>query len=53
MSTFPPTAGSPPAATTSDLYPAPVAYDSFTAVKRRRDGLSGTRTGSQRVPATA
>jgi hypothetical protein len=42
-----------PAATTSDLYPAPVAYDSFTAVKRRRDGLSGARTGDQRVPATA
>jgi Calcineurin-like phosphoesterase/Purple acid Phosphatase, N-terminal domain len=29
-----------PAATTSSLYPAPLAYDSFTAVKRRRDGLS-------------
>lgn len=30
-----------PAATTSNLYPAPLAYDTFTAVKRRRDGLFG------------
>jgi hypothetical protein len=30
-----------PAATTSNLYPAPLVYDTFTAVKRRRDGLFG------------
>jgi hypothetical protein len=30
-----------PAATTANLYPAPVVYDTFTAVKPRRDGFAG------------
>jgi hypothetical protein len=42
-----------PAVTTSDLYPAPVAYDSLTAVKRRRAGFFGETAGSRRVPASA
>jgi hypothetical protein len=40
-----------PAATTSNLYPAPVAYDTFTAVKKRRDGFPGLGTASRGVPA--
>jgi hypothetical protein len=30
-----------------------VAYDAVSAVKPRRDGFSGAKTGSRRVPATA
>ena len=36
-----------PAATTADLNPAPVAYDTFTAVRPRRDGLGHRRHGSE------
>jgi hypothetical protein len=42
-----------PAATTSSLYPAPLVYDTFTAVKRRRDGQLTGKTAAQRAPATA
>lgn len=40
-----------PAATTSDLNPAPVVYDTFTAVRPRRDGLPGRRPGVQHAAA--
>jgi Calcineurin-like phosphoesterase/Purple acid Phosphatase, N-terminal domain len=42
-----------PAATTSNLNPAPIAYDSFTAVRRRSDGQPGgrSRTDRQAEPA--
>jgi Calcineurin-like phosphoesterase/Purple acid Phosphatase, N-terminal domain len=43
-----------PAATASDLNPAPIAYDSFTAVRDRRDGRgNSSRTSKQAVPAHA
>jgi hypothetical protein len=42
-----------PAATTSDLNPAPIAYDSFTAVRRGRDAFFGSRTDGQVAPAHA
>jgi hypothetical protein len=35
-----------PAATTASPNPAPVAYDSFTAVRRRRDTVLGLRPGA-------
>ncbi|MGO8958353.1 MAG: hypothetical protein ACLQFR_13425 [Streptosporangiaceae bacterium] len=35
-----------PAATRSNLNPAPIVYDSFTAVRRRRDGFGGRRPGA-------
>ena len=34
-----------PAATSTSLNPAPIAYDSFTAVRPRRDGRTGRRAG--------
>jgi hypothetical protein len=41
-----------PAATTSDLNPAPIVYDTFTAVRPRRDGFLGRRAGvGQKVHA--
>jgi hypothetical protein len=41
-----------PAATTSDLNPAPIVYDTFTAVRPRRDGFLGRRAGvGQKVRA--
>ncbi len=39
-----------PAATASNLYPAPLVYDSFTAVRPRRDGLLSA-TGRTSRPA--
>jgi len=43
-----------PAATASDLNPAPLVYDSFTAVRSRRDGFyGGSRTATKAVPARA
>jgi Calcineurin-like phosphoesterase/Purple acid Phosphatase, N-terminal domain len=38
-----------PAATATSLSPAPVAYDSFTAVRPRRDGFSGRRPGARQT----
>lgn len=40
-----------PAATTASLYPAPVAYDTFTAVKRRRDGFPGRGAAPRELAA--
>ncbi len=43
-----------PAATSSDLNPAPIVYDSFTAVRRRRDAFfGGSRTDDRAAPAHA
>jgi hypothetical protein len=43
-----------PAATTADLYPAALLYDSFTAVKPRRDGGGlGRRAAETRVGSLA
>jgi hypothetical protein len=38
-----------PAATASNLNPPALVYDSFTAVKQRRDGLARPRTAERRV----
>jgi Calcineurin-like phosphoesterase/Purple acid Phosphatase, N-terminal domain len=36
-----------PAATATSLNPPPIAYDSFRAVRRRRDGFTGRRDGAR------